>query len=77
MNRAKFVICRSGYTTMMELAEAGKEGLPLHPDSLPDRAGIPLVGDDEQKGWFFSKSQYRLHLPGDISTARQYAGIFC
>jgi len=74
MNRAKFVICRSGYTTMMELAELGK------------KAGlfIPTPGQTEQeylswyyqqKGWFFSKSQYRLDLPGDISIARKYAGF--
>lgn len=74
MNRAKFVICRSGYTTMMELAELGK------------KAGlfIPTPGQTEQEylswyyeknGWFFSQSQYRLDLPGDISTARKYAGF--
>jgi hypothetical protein len=74
MNRAKFVICRSGYTTMMELAELGK------------KAGlfIPTPGQTEQEylswyyeknGWFHSKSQYCLDLPGDISTAREYAGF--
>ena len=74
MNRAKFVICRSGYTTMMELAGLGK------------KAGlfIPTPGQTEQeylswyyaqKGWFFSKSQYLLDLPADISTARNYAGF--
>jgi len=74
MNRAKFVICRSGYTTMMELAE------------LKKKAGlfIPTPGQTEQeylswyyehKGWFFSKSQYDLDLPADIGTARKYAGF--
>jgi hypothetical protein len=74
MNRAKFVICRSGYTTMMELAE------------LKQKAGlfIPTPGQTEQeylswyyeqKGWFFSKSQYDLDLPADIGTARKYAGF--
>jgi len=74
MNRAKFVICRSGYTTMMELAE------------LKKKAGlfIPTPGQTEQeylswyyekKGWFFSQDQYNLNLPGDISTAGKYAGF--
>jgi hypothetical protein len=74
MNRAKFVICRSGYTTMMEMADLGK------------KAGlfIPTPGQTEQEylswyyeknGWFFSKSQYRLDLAGDISTARKYEGF--
>lgn len=74
MNRTKFVICRSGYTTMMELAEMGKKAALF----------IPTPGQTEQEylswyyernGWFFSKSQYRLDLPRDISTAREYAGF--
>jgi UDP:flavonoid glycosyltransferase YjiC (YdhE family) len=74
MNRAKFVICRSGYTTMMELAE------------LDIRSGmlIPTPGQTEQEylswyyeknGWFFSQSQYRLGLLEDIGTARNYRGF--
>jgi len=74
MNRAKFVICRSGYTTMMELAELGK------------KAGlfIPTPGQTEQeylswyyaqKGWFYSQSQYRLRLADDIRTAQDYLGF--
>jgi len=74
MNRAKFVICRSGYTTMMELAE------------LKKKAGffIPTPGQTEQeylswyyekKGWFFSQDQYHLNLLGDISTAGKYTGF--
>jgi Glycosyltransferase family 28 C-terminal domain len=74
MNRAKFVICRSGYTTMMELAGLGK------------KAGlfIPTPGQTEQEylswyyernGWFYSKSQYRLDLPHDIRTTRKYTGF--
>jgi hypothetical protein len=74
MNRAKFVICRSGYTTMMELAELGKKAGLL----------IPTPGQTEQEylswyyqrnGWFFSRSQYSLDLPGNIHTAREYSGF--
>ena len=74
MNRAKFVICRSGYTTMMELAEMRK------------RHGlfIPTPGQTEQEylswyyrkqGWFHSTSQYRLDLPEDIHAARGFTGF--
>ena len=38
MNRARCVICRSGYTTLMELAD-GKTGA-LDPDPGADRAGV-------------------------------------
>jgi hypothetical protein len=74
MNRAKFVICRSGYTTMMELAELGKKSGLF----------IPTPGQTEQEylswyyaqnGWFFSQSQYHLDLPMDINAARKYAGF--
>jgi hypothetical protein len=74
MNRAKFVICRSGYTSMMELAELDK------------RSGlfIPTPGQTEQEylssyyekmGWFYSKSQYQLDLAEDIPRAMKYRGF--
>lgn len=74
LNRAKSVICRSGYTTMMELAEVQK------------RHGlfVPTPGQTEQeylssyyrqKGWFLSRSQYRLDLARDVAAAQPYAGF--
>lgn len=74
MNRAKFVISRSGYTTMMEIAELGK------------RRGlfIPTPGQTEQEylsrfyrkmGWFLSRSQYRLDLLRDVERAMDYSGF--
>jgi UDP:flavonoid glycosyltransferase YjiC (YdhE family) len=74
MNRAKFVICRSGYTTMMELAELHKKkGL-----------FIPTPGQTEQEylswyyqkqGWFHSQSQYKLNLAVDVRAAQGYFGF--
>lgn len=74
MNRAKFIISRSGYTTMMELAELDKKrGL-----------FIPTPGQTEQeylsryyarKGWFYSRSQYKLKLPEDVDIAMKYKGF--
>ena len=76
MNRAKFIICRSGYTSMMEIAELGKRHALF----------VPTPGQTEQeylswyyekKGWFHSQSQYRLNLPDNIRIARQarYTGF--
>jgi hypothetical protein len=76
MNRAKFIICRSGYTSMMEIAELAKQHALF----------IPTPGQTEQeylswyyekKGWFHSVSQYRLDLPEDIRLAQQphYTGF--
>jgi hypothetical protein len=74
MNRARFVISRSGYTTMMELAELGKsKGL-----------FVPTPGQTEQEylsryyrkqGWFLSRSQYRLNLVEDVERAMAYNGF--
>lgn len=74
MNRARFIISRSGYTTMMELAE------------LEKRQGLftPTPGQTEQEylskyyarmGWFYSKSQYKLKLSEDIEIATNYSGF--
>jgi len=76
MNRAKFIVCRSGYTSMMEIAELGKRHALF----------IPTPGQTEQeylswyygkKGWFHSQNQYHLDLPYDIRVARQprYTGF--
>jgi UDP:flavonoid glycosyltransferase YjiC (YdhE family) len=74
MNRARFIITRSGYTTMMEMAELDKKhGL-----------FTPTPGQTEQEylshyyaraGWFLSKSQYKLRLPVDVQEAMQYRGF--
>jgi UDP:flavonoid glycosyltransferase YjiC (YdhE family) len=74
MNRARFLITRSGYTTMMEMAELDKKhGL-----------FTPTPGQTEQEylssyyaklGWFLSRSQYKIKLPDDVDAAMQYHGF--
>ncbi len=72
LNRARMVVCRSGYTTVMELAELGKRAL-----------FIPTPGQTEQeylaryyaeRGYFHAVSQYELDLPRDIERARALPG---
>jgi len=74
MNRARFLIARSGYTTMMEMAELDK------------RHGLftPTPGQTEQEylsryyarqGWFLSRSQYKLRLVEDVQEAMNYHGF--
>jgi uncharacterized protein (TIGR00661 family) len=76
MNRAKCIICRSGYTSIMEIAELGKRHALF----------IPTPGQTEQeylswyyekKNWFHSKSQYHLDLTEDIRVSRdpRYTGF--
>ena len=74
MNRARFLITRSGYTTMMEMAELDKKhGL-----------FTPTPGQTEQEylsryyaklGWFLSRSQYKIKLPDDVDSAMQFHGF--
>jgi hypothetical protein len=74
MNRARCVICRSGYTTMMELAELGKRCALL----------VPTPGQPEQEylawyygqqRWFWSRDQYHLNLARDIPKTCEYTGF--
>ena len=73
MNRARMIICRSGYTTVMELAELGKKALL-----------IPTPGQTEQeylgryyaeRGLFHTVSQYELDLPRDVEKAQAMSGV--
>lgn len=74
MNRARFLISRSGYTTMMEMAELDK------------KRGLftPTPGQTEQeylsryyarKGWFYSRSQYKIKFPDDVDAASKCRGF--
>ena len=74
VNRARFIVCRSGYTTMMELAEIGGKKALL----------VPTPGQTEQeylaryylrRGWYFYRGQYGLDLPRDVRRAASFAGF--
>jgi UDP-N-acetylglucosamine transferase subunit ALG13 len=74
MNRSKVVITRSGYTTLMDLAEIS------HPQALI----IPTPGQTEQeylarycerKKFFHHVDQSRLDLSKDLKVLKKYTGI--
>ena len=74
MNRSKVIISRSGYTTVMELANIG------HKKAL----FIPTPGCLEQeylakrymeKGWFLSKAQSEVNLVHDLNQFDKYTGF--
>lgn len=74
MNRAKFIISRSGYTTMMDIAELGKKRGVFIPTPGQTEQEYLSQYYHEQK-WFYSRSQYRLNLIKDIETAKDYQGF--
>ncbi len=74
MNRAKFIITRSGYTTMMELAELGKKHVLLLP--TPGQTEQEYLADYcQQQRYFHHVSQYKLALPRDTERAHGFAGF--
>lgn len=73
MRRARVTVTRSGYTTIMELAELGKRAL-----------FVPTPGQSEQEylarlhahaGHVWSTTQGRLDLPQDLALAGDAAGM--
>jgi UDP-N-acetylglucosamine:LPS N-acetylglucosamine transferase len=72
-NRSRLIICRSGYSTVMELAELRKKALL-----------VPTPGQTEQNylanrffknNWFYYTKQNQLNLNQQISKALKYSGI--
>ena len=74
MNRARCVICRSGYTTLMELAELGKNRALLIP--------TPGQTDEEylswyyrEKRWYYSENQKHLDLADYVAKTADFPGF--
>lgn len=73
MNRARLIVTRSGYTTLMELAELGKKALL-----------VPTLGQSEQEylaeyhrraGHVHSVDQRKLQLRRDVAMAWEHPGF--
>lgn len=74
MNRAKFIITRSGYTTMMDIAELDKKhGFFIPTPSQTEQEYLSEYY--EKKKWFYSQSQYKLDFVKDIEKAMDYKGF--
>ncbi|HEX7008386.1 MAG TPA: glycosyltransferase [Phycisphaeraceae bacterium] len=72
MNRSRLVVCRSGYTTLMELAELGKKALLIPTPGQTEQ--LYLARTLRQRGHFYSVSQRKLSLARDVAIAQQYPG---
>ena len=74
MNRAKFIISRPGYTTVMEIAELGKKNVLFLP--TPGMSEQEYLADYyEEKGYFHHVSQYRLSLKEAIESTKDFKGV--
>ena len=74
MSRAKFIISRSGYTTMMDVAETGiRNGLFIPTPGQWEQEYLGSYYEDQ--GWFLSRSQSRVDLKRDIERSFRYGGF--
>ncbi len=73
MNRAKFVIARSGYSTIMDMVELGKKGLLI---PTPGQTEQEYLGEYlSQKGYFYSVEENDIMLKRDVEKAKKYTGF--
>lgn len=73
IRRSEMIVCRSGYSSLMDLAVLGKKALL-----------IPTPGQTEQeylaerlseKGWFVARKQEEFHLDQDLETLQRTTGF--
>lgn len=74
MNRAKFIISRSGYTTIMDLVELEKKALLIPTPGMSEQ--MYLGKFHREMGTFFSVDQEKVNLKNDIEIAKTYKGIY-
>ncbi|MDR1996776.1 MAG: hypothetical protein LBQ83_00375 [Candidatus Margulisbacteria bacterium] len=72
MNRAKLVATRSGYSTVMDLAELNKKALYIPTDGQPEQEYLARY--HKRLGNNYAVRLKRLNLPRDLKLAQNYPG---
>lgn len=75
MNRAKLVVSRSGYSTLMDLAELGKKALFVPTPGQTEQEYLALY--HRERGTFYSVPQRTMNLRRDAEIAATYPGVSC
>ena len=73
MNRARMIVTRPGYTTIMELAVLGRKALFIPTPGQTEQ--LYLAEYHFQKANFYRVTQDALNLPEDIERAKEYYGV--
>lgn len=73
MAKSKFIITRSGYSTLMDLAELGKKALLIPTDGQPEQEY--LAAYLHETGIFYSRTLKELQLPEDLAVGETYTGF--
>jgi hypothetical protein len=72
MNRSRLVVCRSGYTTLMELAELGRRALLVPTPGQSEQ--LYLARTLRRRGLYHSVAQRGLDLARDVPLALGFPG---
>lgn len=73
MSAAKMIICRSGYSTIMDLAKIGKTAILIPTPGQPEQEY--LAAYFESKNIFYQQSQKELNLEKALSEVNNFTGI--
>jgi len=73
MNRAKLIVSRPGYSTLMELAELGKKALLVPTPGQTEQEY--LARRLESQGLYLSVPQKHLDLPRQVPAAEKFPGL--
>jgi UDP-N-acetylglucosamine transferase subunit ALG13 len=73
LNRARLVMTRSGYTTLMELAGLGRKALFVATPGQSEQEYLARF--HRERGHVWSVEQKRLDIPADLERARAARGI--
>jgi hypothetical protein len=73
MNRSKLIITRSGYTTLMDLAQLGKRALLIPTKGQPEQEY--LAEYHLKQGNFYCKQLEHLNLSKDLEIASRFPGF--
>lgn len=72
-NRARLIVSRPGYSTLMELAELGKPALLVPTPGQTEQ--VYLARRMTEMGWFLSVPQDSLHLGEHVPRAAAFPGL--
>jgi uncharacterized protein (TIGR00661 family) len=70
---AKFVISRSGYTTVMDLATLGKQAIFIPTPQQPEQEYLAKVY--KEQGLFFSQTQSKFQLEYALRQSERFSGL--
>ncbi len=73
IHRSRFLVARSGYSTVMEIAELGKKALFIPTPGQTEQ--LYLANRFNKKGWFYTINQSALNLKEAIQQAKKYPGF--